>query len=87
MTWRAILQIVWLILALATGFLAGFLSQAASPDYHRLFWNSLKFFAGHAVVSAGYFVLHRTGTRWLCLTVTLLALACLGELAVRVWLS
>jgi hypothetical protein len=83
--WLKVLRILWLVVAIATGMLAVFFTQAAAVNYHWLFLFSLRIFVVHAALALSYFLMVQNRTRWLCLGVTLVALAGLGEFAVRLW--
>ena len=75
-----------LVLVLLSGLLTAFISQAASPDFRRLFWSVLPVAAFHVALASFYFLRSRHWTRWGVLSLAFVALGFLGEMAVRVWL-
>ena len=86
MTCRHCIQALWLLMVVLSGFVAGFIMQAASPDYHKLFWSSLKPVLLHTAISLSYFASVRHWSRWICPVITLLVFCFLAEFAARLWL-
>lgn len=75
-----------LVLVFLSGLFTAFVSQASSPDYHRLFWSILPFAVVHFVSAAIYFFGVRHWTRWGALVLAIVALGFFGEMTVRIWL-
>ena len=75
-----------LVLIFSSGLYTTFISQASSPDYRRLFWSIVPVAVVHFALAIIYFIRVRDLTRWAALGVTIVALAFLAEMSLRVWL-
>jgi cell division protein FtsW (lipid II flippase) len=74
-----------LILIGFTGFVASFLSQASSPNYHRLFWGVLPYTGVNFIFVAVYFLRYRDWSRWVVVCIAFVTLLSIAEFALRIW--
>jgi hypothetical protein len=72
-------------IAVASGGVAAFISQASSPDYSRLFWSSLPVLVAHLGAVALYCFLARHWARWILVGIAIFTLFCWCEFAYRVF--
>ena len=74
-----------LAVVLLLGVLVVFLSQAASPDYHKLWWMVVPYAIAFLVAAFGYFVFVPNRTRWLVALIGVVAMLSFLELTSRVF--
>jgi hypothetical protein len=74
-----------LLLIFLSGSYTAFVSQAASADYRRLYWNIFPVALIHFTMAIAYFMKVRHWTRWVVACLFLIAFGFLGEMTFRVW--
>ena len=74
-----------LAVVLLMGVLAVFLSQASSPDYHKLWWMVVPYAIVFLAAAFGYFFFVPNRTRWLVALIGVVAMLSFLELTSRVF--